>query len=212
VQKLVALTIGAAGVLPACGPAMERTPQVPGRNDAMMAKAELPVWKPGDVWRYRGHTFDSKDNRFYERVVGENTDGGASTYEVDTPKYTEFFDERTLKAVRRRNKETGKTTGAVTLNPVWFPLAFSGQYSSTGRWTPPEDVDARAYSETCRVVNYEDVEVHAGKFAAFRIDCEVNGGFAEAWYAPEVKNFVKTRWMQERETFSAELWDYELAK
>jgi hypothetical protein len=178
----------------------------------MVARAELPVWKPGDTWRYRGRTFDSKDNRFYERVVGENRDGGAATYEVDTDHYTEFFDERILRAVRRRNKETGKTTGTVTLNPLFFPLSFSTQYTSSGRWTPPEGGDERPFSESCRVVNYEDVEVHAGKFAAFRIDCEVNGGFAEEWYAPDVKNLVKMRWMQQRETLSAELWDYELAK
>ena len=50
--------------------------------------------------------------------------------------------------------------------------------------------ELRPYSETCRVANYEDVEVPAGKFAAFRIDCETNDGFAEHWYAPEVKNLV----------------------
>jgi hypothetical protein len=43
-------------------------------------------------------------------------------------------------------------------------------------------------------------------------ECEVNDGFAEEWYAPEVKNLAKMRWMQERETLSAELWDYDLAK
>lgn len=60
------------------------------------------------------------------------------------------------------------------------------------------------------MVNYEDITVHAGTFAAFRIDCENNDGFSETWYAPLVKNIVKSRWSGERESQTSELWDYEL--
>jgi hypothetical protein len=56
-----------------------------------------------------------------------------------------------------------------------------------------EGHEAQSFSMACRVVNYEDIEVHAGKLAAFRIDCETNDGFAEHWYAPAVKNLVEMR-------------------
>lgn len=177
----------------------------------MVAKADLPVWKPGDTWMYRGHTFDEKDDQFYQRVV-RRLAGDRGLYEVDTPQYLAEFDARTLNPVRHRRKETGEITGAVTLNPVWFPLSFSGHFSSSGTRQRQDGGPMLPFSETCKVVGYEDVEVHAGKFAAFRIDCDWNDGFAEQWYAPDAKNLVKLRWAGNRESFSAELWDYDLTK
>ncbi len=210
-QLALDASIALAGAsLVSCGPPIERTPPAPGRNDAMVVKADAPVWKPGDVWRYRGRTFDSRDNRFYQRVVSATQEGGRTLYEVDTPRYVEFFDARTLRLVRHRHKETGQVTGAMTLNPLFFPLNFATSFNASGTRTP-EGEAPRPYQETCHVVNYEDVTVHAGTFAAFRIDCETADGFAEHWYAPDVHNLVKLRWMATRESFSAELWDYELA-
>jgi hypothetical protein len=197
--------------LAACGPPLERTPQVAGRNDAMVARADPPTWKPGDVWRYRGRTFDSRDNRFYVRVLREMQEGPRRVYEVDTPKYVEIIEASTLRPSRHRNKQTGRVGGATSLNPVFFPLTFSTRFSMSGTRTRDEDEPPRLFTESCRVANYEDVEVHAGAFAAFRIDCETNDGFAETWYAPSVHNVVKMRWMGDRDSFSAELWDYELA-
>jgi hypothetical protein len=188
---------------------MERTPHVPGRDDAMAARADHPAWKAGDTWRYRGRSFDSKDNRFYERVVRETDDSGRLAYEVDTPLYTQWVDGETLRPVRRRKKETGEMQGSVTHNPLFFPLTSAARFSWSG--TRLRDGAVLPLSETCGVVNYEDIEVHAGKFAAFRIDCDTNDGFSEYWYAPAVKNLVKMRWAGDRESFSAELWDYELA-
>jgi hypothetical protein len=202
----------ASFVLAACGPPMERTPQVPGRNDAMVAKADVPTWKVGDVWRYRGRTFDSKDNRFYRRVLRETAEGTWRVYEVDTPQYAETIDALTLRPIRHRYKQTGRVGGAMTLNPLFFPLSFSTRFSASGTRNHEEGEELKPYTETCRVVNYEDVTVHAGTFAAFRIDCETNDGFAEHWYAPEVHNLVKMRWMGTRQSFSAELWDFDLAK
>jgi hypothetical protein len=206
------LLVGTGAALGACGPPLERTPQVVGRSDAVIARADTPVWKPGDSWYYRGRTFDSKDNRFYIRVIGDSRDAGPPAYEVDSPEYVETIDKGTLRPIRQRNKESGQVTGAMTFNPLWFPLDFASRFSSHGFRFPEGEDDARPYMLTCRVVNYEDVEVHAGKFAAFRIDCETNGGFAEHWYAPRVKNLVKIRWMGKRESFTAELWGYEIAK
>jgi hypothetical protein len=211
-SSLAAAAAVAAGLfsgLAACGPPMERTPQTAGRNDAMVAHADAPVWKPGDVWRYRGKTFDSKDNRFHERVLRAFDDSGKAAYEVDTPEYLTVVDGRTLRPVRRRRKETGEVAPAISYNPLFFPLDFSTRFSMNG--TRVHEGEKLPYSVNCRVVNYEDIEVHAGKFAAFRIDCETNDGFAESWYAPAVKNLVRMRWMAARDSFSAELWDYDLA-
>jgi hypothetical protein len=177
----------------------------------MVASADAPKWRPGDTWLYRGRMFDSKDNRFYEQVVRETSDSGPPAYEVDTPDYVGIVDARTLRLFRRRNKQTGQVTSAVTVNPLWFPLNFSTRYSMSGT-LHREGHEERPLSMACRVVNYENVEVHAGTFAAFRIDCETNDGFAEHWYAPAVKNLVKMRWMGKRDSFTAQLWDFELAK
>lgn len=176
----------------------------------MVATAEAPVWNPGDVWSYRGRTFDSSDNRFYQRVVRATEEAGRRAYGIDTPQYVEIVDAATLRPIRQRNKDTGRVGGAVTFNPVFFPLTFSTHFTATGtRGRAGEPL--QPFSETCRVVNYEDIEVHAGKFAAFRIDCDTNDGFAEHWYAPAVKNVVKTRWMGDRDSQTAELWEYHLA-
>jgi hypothetical protein len=177
----------------------------------MVARAEAPVWKPGDTWGYHGHTFDSKDNRFYERVVAHDADGGV--YELEDNHSVVEYDEHTMRPIRARQKETGEViTGGLSLNPVWYPLTVSDHFSVSGKRHRQDEHEWQPYSETCQVVGYEDIEVHAGKFAAFRIDCEWNDGFAEHWYAPEVKNLVKMRWAGNRESFSAELWEYDLAK
>jgi hypothetical protein len=206
-----AVVAGACGAFAGCAPPLERTPQVPGRSDAMVATADAPVWNPGDVWSYRGRTFDSRDNRFYQHVVRATGETGRPAYEVDTPRYVETVDAKTLRPIRHRNKDTGQVTGSVTFNPVFFPLNFSTRFTMTGmraRAGEPE----RPYSYACRVVSYEDIEVHAGKFAAFRIDCDTGDGFSEQWYAPEVKNLVKMRWMGDRDSQTSELWEYHLAK
>jgi hypothetical protein len=212
VSFLTRTIVGCAlGSLAACGPPMERTPQVPGRNDAMGATAQAPVWNPGDVWSYRGHTFDASDNRFYERVISATEEAGRHTYEVDTPLYVETYDAKTLRPLRHRNKDTGQVGGSVTFNPVFFPLNFSTRFKMAGTRARGGE-PLRPFSYDCRVVSYEDVEVHAGKFAAFRIDCDTNDGFSEQWYAPEVKNLVKMRWMGDRDTQTSELWEFHLAK
>jgi hypothetical protein len=198
--------VAACGALVACGPPLERTPVAPARADASAMRADVPNWAPGDTWHYRGTTFTARDNRFYLRVLREN--GGA--YEVDTPEYVNFVDVASLRLVRRRNKETGVMSGAFSKNPLTFPLTLSTRFTTTGTEHPEGDAD-KPYGYACRVVNYEDVEVHAGTFAAFRIDCTTLEGFAEHWYAPAVKNLVKMRWMGKRDTFTAELWDYTLA-
>jgi hypothetical protein len=177
-----------------------------------MASAEVPIWKVGDTWRYRGTTFTSRNNRFYERVVREIEDSGRPAYEVDSPDYVTAIDKRTLRPLRHRDKETGKVTPAITYNPIWFPLNASSRYSMKGTRRPKDESAERLLEMNCRVVSYEDVTVHAGTFAAFRIDCETNDGFAEHWYAPAVKNLVKMRWMGERESFVAELWECSLVE
>jgi hypothetical protein len=206
-----AVVAGAFGALTGCGPPLERTPQSPGRSDAMVATADAPTWNPGDVWSYRGHTFDSPDNRFYERVVRATGETGRAVYEVDTPQYVETVDVKSLRPIRHRNKETGQVTGFVPFNPVFFPLNFSTRFTMAGMRARAGEPQ-RPYSYACRVVSYEDIEVHAGKFAAFRIDCDTGDGFSEQWYAPKVKNLVKMRWMGDRDSQTSELWEYHLAK
>jgi hypothetical protein len=195
----------------ACGPPLQRTPQAPGRDDAAAARADAPEWKAGDLWKYRGRTFDSRDNRFYMKVLRATDEAGRRVYEVDTLKWVDTYDAHTLKPLRRRNKETGKVTGLFEKAPLFFPLSLSASVTNQGMRTDDDDVE-HAFMRTCRVVNYEDIEVHAGKFAAFRIDCVTDDGFAEAWYAPEAHNLVKMRWAATRDSFSAELWEYVLAK
>jgi hypothetical protein len=196
----------------ACGPRLERTPPVTGRDDATVARAEVATWKVGDMWSYHGKTFDSADNRFYLRVVREAQEGTRRLYEVDTPRYLVMYDAETLRPVRERHKASGGVSGAVSHNPLFFPLSISRRYSTWGTWAHEWGDPLELFRETCVVVNYEDVEVPAGKFAAFRIECKTNDGFAEHWYAPAVKNLVKMRWMGDRSSFGAELWNYHLAQ
>ena len=210
-SSCIAFVSFASSSLVACAPALVRTPSTPPRADASAARAELPEWKPGDSWRYRGTTYDSRDNRFYERVTRESADAQDSVYEVETTERIRLFDKRTLRLLGGRDKTTRARHWLRERNPMWFPLTVNSTHTSS-QSVLLEKGERVTFTNACRVQNYEDVTVHAGTFAAFRIDCETSDGFAEHWYAPEVKNLVKVRWLSKDYTFVAELWDYDLAK
>jgi hypothetical protein len=200
-----------AFALVGCGHTLERTPRAPGRIDAEIARADVPVWRPGDQWQYRGATSDARDNRFYRKVLRVALDDAISTYEVDSPDEVTFVEVRTLHPLHRKVKATGATGQAGTFNPLDFPLFLMRPFGESGTWKPHGSAP-RPFELACRVMSYEDVTVHAGTFAAFRIDCNMEDGFAEHWYAPEVKNLVKMRWTAKHQTFTAELWDYVLVE
>jgi Caspase domain len=86
-----------------------------------------------------------------------------------------------------------------------WPLEVGKRGTSSGRWGLPEDPSGtRPVKFTWNVQTYEDVQVVAGTFKAFRISLVIDelrsGGGAMfpqsrqlvTWYAPEARQFVKT--------------------
>jgi len=83
---------------------------------------------------------------------------------------------------------------------IRFPLGVGKRWRKGYRMKAPDlGIDAEVRAD-CRVESYEDVQIPAGRLAAFRIDCtdRLQMGPREMrthttrWYAPEAAAFVKS--------------------
>jgi hypothetical protein len=153
-----------------------------------------PEVKVGDRWTYR--------------ATGQ-VDLGAVEYEIQVT----LVDEKSIVGFATRKRD-GKEIDAIW-TPDWnvvsgidgmtfrpsggllqFPLAVGKQYRHSFEAERPRDGKGiTRVSMTVVVVGWETVEVPAGKFRALRVeathDGRRNGPQVTAWYAPEVKRYVR---------------------
>jgi hypothetical protein len=64
------LVAGVGGALAACFPPLERTPQAPGRNDAMVASADAPCATDPAWITYSNHIVSFDAVRRFENIAG----------------------------------------------------------------------------------------------------------------------------------------------
>lgn len=153
-----------------------------------------PEVKVGDRWTYR---------------ASGQVDQGEVEYEIQVT----LVDEKSIVGFATRKRD-GKEIDAIW-TPDWnavsgidgmtfrpsgglfqFPLAVGKQYRHAFEAERPRDGKGiTRVSMTAAVVGWETVEVPAGKFRALRVevthDGRRNGPHVTAWYAPEVKRYVR---------------------
>lgn len=145
--------------------------------------AERPTYSAGDYWIYAD---DDKEVKFI--FIREEKD--RYIFEKGGAQVAKDFNLTNV------DDKTGGYPGPI----IKFPL-------TVGKWWH-YDFEAEAIAGTMKwtgriakyeVVSYEQITVHAGTFWAFKIAVTIVGskfqkvvGSANYWYAPEVKNIIKS--------------------
>jgi len=176
-------------------------------------KVEAPVWNVGDKWVFTGgatievikadqsmyilnfsKNICPQESAGYDRIAFEkSTLNRIHTIEADKLKnYTSY--------IKRR------FNFPYNLGKEWKDTCIAKRYGATGE-----------YSETYRILGWENVEVKAGRFRSLKlVYTQETGGYegqATYWYSPEVKYFVKCEYEPSYFDFSNwELASFQLNK
>ena len=165
--------------------------------------AEKPEWKIGYWWEYRSKR-PGRSGIFTEEVIREDIFDGIPSYVTKKGLIERFYTRDSLGAIASMSEsreipitksepprqslswplEIGKEwRNTYSLESKrYFPLLLKGKHSLTiDRWLV--------------VAKVEEVKVPAGIFEAFKIEHYESDSFlyAEYWYSPKVKWFVKIR-------------------
>jgi hypothetical protein len=159
-------------------------------------KGDRPLWNVGDSWKFR-----YPDKKEWQQTV-ERIEGNLYILNDPSEAYKLCVDQRTLSIVAYLNSEGRKIEPSSVLNLYFnFPLHLGK------KWARIVTVKARGtayelnYINDYRVVSYEDINVPAGKFKAFKIELNLSAdtrspynppsGTAHIYYSPEVKFYTK---------------------
>jgi hypothetical protein len=158
-------------------------------------RCEVPIWKVGDYWKYR----DDNNNQWQNRVVGIEQFQESQIYVVEDIKvlYKRGLDVKTLQF----KVNIGFDGRKIVPNIGWpwfydFPLYIGKKWEKKLSGLNSAG-SQKNYLYRYRVLSFEDVAVVAGKFKAFKIECEQSnlsgkGGsvITHLWYSAEVKREV----------------------
>ena len=163
-------------------------------------KVEAPVWNVGDKWVFTQGNIE---------VVGADENSYILNFSKDTCIVENrnfekiIFDKSTfnriyaLKGVKREKYTIGNKK---VLN---FPFHLGKRWIdhfAAEVLTGPIKGSMCAYSETFKVLGWENLEVRAGNFKTVKLECISENktvrrlGTNIYWYAPEVKYFVKCQY------------------
>ena len=86
-----------------------------------------------------------------------------------------------------------------------WPLEVGNKWRTTQRWVDHvvHPSWSGEYSTDFEVLAYEEVEVPAGRFMAFKVGTTKtpgDDGYENIWYAPDVGSFVKIMWGRTKDT------------
>jgi len=169
-------------------------------------KVEGPVWNIGDKWVFdRGGPMEvvGCDAQFFSvRFSGGMFARDSSGVAV--------FDRSTLNVKYMLEKDRRKAYSGFRKTILNFPLTSGKQWKDLyqvdepGAWGGMVAVD---YNETFRVLEWEELQVRAGKFKAIKVEYKLEPSWRDGigwvtgteskalyWYSPEVKNFVKCQY------------------
>ena len=169
-------------------------------------KVEGPVWNIGDKWVFdRGGPMEvvGCDAQFFSvRFSGGMFARDSSGVAV--------FDRSTLNVKYMLEKDRRKAYSGFRKTILNFPLTSGQQWKDLyqvdepGAWGGMVAVD---YNETFRVLEWEELQVRAGKFKAIKVEYKLEPSWRDGigwvtgteskalyWYSPEVKNFVKCQY------------------
>lgn len=156
-------------------------------------KCDGPAWNVGNTWRYRYS--DMKEWQYtVERIEG-NLYIFEDRYGPDKP----CFDKKNLEMVAYINLDGKKVKlRAPSIFYIDFPIYEGKKWKKMVSGTPLRGATEINYLNEFQVISYEDVNVPAGTFKAFKIELKqtnYGGQFATGkvylWYSPEVKFYIK---------------------
>lgn len=160
-------------------------------------KIDAPQWNYGDTWTYKYESgregtlaiIDIRDDFYIGRWRGS--------------RFENYYDKdlvlvKQVNLIDKTERTKGDIIGKKLLN---FPLYTGKKWKFTFDGHPGGDVTREIrYENNLKVVGWEDIQVPAGKFMAFKIEWKQEALFVRwqqtqfrwyMWYVPEVKNIVK---------------------
>jgi hypothetical protein len=194
-------------------------------------KVEAPVWNVGDKWVFTGNgniEVIKADQSGYILKFSE----GKCIFESQGCK-TILFEKTTLNRMNILDGDKNKKYGEGLSKILDFPLNEGKQWKTGYSSIEPGPLKVPVfydYSETYRILGWEDITVHAGKFKVLGLEYrrKIIGSPAswssvgeeiinQYWYSPDVKYFVKCKydkdWIKAKEKiFDWELTSFQLKK
>jgi hypothetical protein len=168
-------------------------------------KVEGPVWNVGDKWVFDqggpieviGCDAQCYSVKFSGGIFPKDA-SGIAIFERSTLNVTYMLEKD------QRNKYKGFRKKILnfplTLGKQWKDLYQVNEVGKFGKL-------AVEYSETFRVLGWEELEVRAGKFKAIKVEYKIEPSSRDSmgwiprgeskawyWYSPEAKNFVKCQY------------------
>jgi hypothetical protein len=155
-----------------------------------------PTWKPGNEWSYRWESPRGKGTFVWTVDRVEKVDG-TDYYVVKSGQRREIY-WRKSDFVLLMDKLDGAVELQQTPLKPWQPWPLTPGRSWTMHYKEdrPGDRQTTERTRACRVEAEEDVTVPAGAFRTVKVTCtDASTGqpVYEAWYAPQVKHWVRER-------------------
>ncbi len=198
-----------ASVAIAPAPAVPRVeaPAMPSAPASSERQWRQPVWTPGDEWRLRWQS-PTGSGTYVLTVEGEETVDDVAHYVVRSGSRQTYYVKATL------GLHLGKVNGAVTYRHTpaivhdW-PLRVGKSWEQNYRREDGAGRVLEIYSR-CTVAEETTLSVPAGTFLTLRVVCRSRAEriVYEAWYAEEVKNWVRWRIVSTRGDRIDELVSY----
>jgi len=175
-------------------PAPAQTRPVETTRSATAEPILAPAWKAGDQWTFWWASPTGSGTFVWSIDREENADGHED-YVVRLGTQREFFVRKSDLAIHLE-----KTSGDVQVSYVppeirypW-PLAVGAEWEQTVTREQAKPPTTETRTRACRVEAEESLTVPAGTFRAFRVACRNKQSgelILQAWYNPEVKNWVR---------------------
>ena len=158
--------------------------------------APVPVWNPGDEWRYRWESPQGKGT-FVWAVDREELVDGTPFYVVKSGTTREAYYRKSDLALHV-DKVNGQVVTRNTPPTVFlhWPYAAGARVDVTYTRERPVERQTEEMSLTCESSPLESVTVSAGTFEAVKVACRngrTNAMSFEIWLSPAVKHMLRER-------------------
>jgi len=162
-------------------------------------KVEAPVWKIGDRWSFAGHfpmsVINADENSYTVRVL---TRAGESIYIYDKSSLNILYSVEGDRRIEFKGVHKRRLNFPFEIGKSWEDNSMR----KTIHQTPA--AHETLYYDTYTVLEWEDIEVRAGKYKALKIEYkeerverkvarQKKEGKAWFWYSPTVKYLIKCK-------------------
>ncbi len=159
-------------------------------------EAPVPLWQPGYTWEFRWESPQGRGT-FVWTITREEILDGVEHYVMAVGRQRESYWRKADLAFSMEKVEGDVEVRAVPpeLRYVW-PLVPGRRWEQTYTREAPRDKQTEEIARVCQVEAEETITVPAGAFRALKIVCHnqrTGSLIYEAWYAPEVKHWIRER-------------------